>query len=160
MIKLSRLTDYAIVVMSEMARHIGAVHTVAQLADRTGVPAPTVAKLMKNLTPAGLTISHRGASGGYALSRPAAAITVADIVVALDGPIALTACVEGAGEECGVESLCPMRGGWDKINRAIRSALEQVTLADMMAPVWTPPVSEPATVTAREKIWPGNAQGV
>jgi len=149
MIKLSKLTDYAIVVMSEMARHVGTVHTVAHLADRTGVPAPTVAKLMKSLTPAGLMTSHRGASGGYALARPAEAITVADIVVALDGPIALTACVEGAGEECGVENLCPMRGGWEKINRAIRSALEQVTLADMMAPAWTPPAHEPVKVVTQ-----------
>lgn len=149
MIKLSKLTDYAIVVMSEMARQKGTVHTVSHLAERTGVPAPTVAKLMKSLTPAGLMTSHRGASGGYALSRPAEAITIADIVVALDGPIALTACVEGAGEECGVESLCPMRGGWEKINRAIRSALEQVTLADMMAPAWAPPAGEPAKALAR-----------
>ncbi|HYH17288.1 MAG TPA: SUF system Fe-S cluster assembly regulator [Azospirillum sp.] len=144
MIRLSKLTDYAIVVMSEMARRVGTVHTVAQLADRTGVPAPTVAKLMKSLTPAGLMTSHRGAAGGYALTRPATDITIADIVVALDGPIALTACVEGAGEECGVESLCPMRGGWEKINAAIRGALEQVTLADMMMPAWTPPPGEPA----------------
>ncbi|HEY0833147.1 MAG TPA: SUF system Fe-S cluster assembly regulator [Azospirillum sp.] len=148
MIRLSKLTDYAIVVMSEMARRVGTVHTVAQLADRTGVPAPTVAKLMKSLTPAGLTTSHRGAAGGYALTRPATDITVADIVVALDGPIALTACVEGAGEECGVESLCPMRGGWEKINTAIRGALEQVTLADMMMPAWAPPPGEPPVTRA------------
>ena len=148
MIKLSKLTDYAIVVMSEMARQVGAVHTVTQLAERTGVPAPTVAKLLKSLTPAGLMTSHRGAAGGYTLSRPAEAITIADIVVALDGPIALTACVEGADGECGVESLCPMRGGWEKINRAIRSALEQVTLADMMGPAWTPSASRPEKALA------------
>ena len=152
MIKLSKLTDYAIVVMTEMARQVGAVHTVTQLAERTGVPAPTVAKLMKSLTPAGLMTSHRGAAGGYTLARPAETITIADIVVALDGPIALTACVEGAGEECGVESLCPMRGGWEKINRAIRSALEQVTLADMMGPAWAPPAARPA-----KALMPGNA---
>lgn len=144
MIRLSKLTDYAIVVMSEMARRLDTVHTVSQLADRTGVPAPTVAKLMKTLTPAGLMTSHRGAAGGYALSRPAESISIADIVTALDGPIALTACVEGAGEECGVERLCPMRGNWEKINRAIRGALEQVSLADMMVPPWLPPPGEAA----------------
>ncbi|WP_035691621.1 SUF system Fe-S cluster assembly regulator [Azospirillum halopraeferens] len=143
MIRLSKLTDYAIVVMSEMARTRGAVHTVPHLADRTGVPAPTVAKLMKTLAPAGLMTSHRGASGGYALARPAGEITIADIVTALDGPIALTACVEGADDQCGVESLCPMRGNWEKINGAIRTALEQVTLADMMTPAWSPPPGEP-----------------
>lgn len=152
MIRLSKLTDYAIVVMSEMARRMGTVHTVSQLAERTGVPAPTVAKLMKALAPAGLMTSHRGAAGGYALARPAESITVADIVVALDGPIALTACVEGAGEECGVERLCPMRGGWEKINRAIRNALEQVTLADMMAGPWVPPPAERTAVSNVAKI--------
>lgn len=142
MIRLSKLTDYAIVVMSEMGRRPDATHTVAQLAERTGVPAPTVAKLMKSLAPAGLMRSQRGASGGYVLASPPAEITVADIVVALDGPIALTACVDGADDQCGVESLCPMRGGWEKINTAIRAALESVTLADMMAPAWTPPDGE------------------
>jgi len=149
MIRLSKLTDYAIVVLSEMARHVGTVHTVTHLADRTGVPAPTVAKLMKALTPAGLTSSHRGAAGGYALTRPADAISIAEIITALDGPIALTACVEGSSDsQCGVERLCPMRGGWEKVNRAIRGALEQVTLADMMAPSWADPnwvPEEPAT---------------
>ncbi|MGQ9367460.1 SUF system Fe-S cluster assembly regulator [Azospirillum sp. ST 5-10] len=142
MIRLSKLTDYAIVVMSEMARQMGTVHTVSHLADRTGVPAPTVAKLMKALAQAGLMTSHRGAAGGYALARPSGAISIADIVTALDGPIALTACVEGADDQCGVESLCPMRGNWEKINTAICAALEQVTLADMMVPVWTPPAGE------------------
>ncbi|MBK3772605.1 SUF system Fe-S cluster assembly regulator [Azospirillum sp. YIM DDC1] len=134
MIRLSKLTDYAIVVMSEMARHVGTVHTVSHLAERTGVPSPTVAKLMKTLTPAGLTTSHRGAAGGYALSRSADAISIAEIITALDGPIALTACVEGGDSQCGVQRLCPMRGGWEKVNSAIRGALEQVTLADMMGP--------------------------
>lgn len=138
MIRLSKLTDYAIVVMSEMGRRPDATHTVAQLAERTGVPAPTVAKLMKSLTPAGLMRSQRGASGGYVLAQPPAEITIAAIVVALDGPIALTACVDGADDQCGVETLCPMKGGWEKINRAIRAALESVTLADMMTPVWLP----------------------
>lgn len=144
MIRLSKLTDYAIVVMTTMAAPNGARFSAAQLAERTGVPAPTIAKLLKLLTPAGLMVSHRGASGGYVLSRPPADITIADIITALDGPIALTACVEGGDATCGVERLCPMRGGWDKLNRAIRSALGSVTLADMMVPDWTPqPLSSP-----------------
>lgn len=149
MIRLSKLTDYAIVVMSDMARHGGSVHTVPQLAERTGVPSPTVAKLMKALTSGGLTSSQRGAAGGYALVRPAGAISIAEIITVLEGPIALTACVGGTDEQCGVESLCPMRGGWEKVNSAIRDALQQVTLADMMAPVWTPeaPAAHAAPVT-------------
>ncbi len=142
MIRLSKLTDYGIVVLSEMARNTGHVHTVPQIAERTGVPAPTVAKLMKTLTPAGLTRSQRGPTGGYVLSRAADAISIAEIVSVLDGPIALTACVEGADSQCGVEQLCPMRGGWEKVNRAIRDALEGVTLADMMGPLWAPPPAE------------------
>jgi FeS assembly SUF system regulator len=104
MIRLSKLTDYAIVVMAQMARDRSALQTVPQLADRTGVPAPTVAKLLKLLTPAGLMTSHRGAAGGYTLARPAEDITMAEIIAALEGPIALTACVDGSEGHCGVES--------------------------------------------------------
>lgn len=139
MIRLSKLTDYAIVVLSEMARQVGTVHTVTLLAERTAVPAPTVAKLMKALTASGLTNSHRGAAGGYTISRPADGISIAEIITALEGPIALTACVDGAESQCCVEQLCPMRGGWEKVNRAIREALEQVSLTDMMMPSWSLP---------------------
>lgn len=135
MFRLSNLTDYAVVVMSAMARQSGAVQTVTQIADRTGVPAPTVAKLMKALVPAGLMVSHRGAAGGYVLARDPEAISIAEIIAALDGPIAITHCVDGAESTCGVERLCPMRGNWEKVNRAVRDALESVSLADMMAPV-------------------------
>jgi len=135
MIKLSRMTDYAVVVLARMARDGGrggaAVQTVPQLAERTAVPAPTVAKLMKLLALAGLTESHRGAAGGYALTRAPEDISIADIISAVDGPIALTACVDGAEGHCGVESLCAMRGNWDKVNRAVRHALEGVSLAEM-----------------------------
>jgi FeS assembly SUF system regulator len=139
MIRLNKLTDYAIVVMTTMAAPSGARLSTAQLAERTGVPLPTISKLLKILTPAGLMVSQRGAAGGYVLSRAPEEITIADIITALDGPIALTSCVEGGEESCNVENLCPMRGGWNKLNRAIRGALESVTLADMMAPAWAPP---------------------
>ena len=89
MIKLSKMTDYAVVVMARMARDGACVQTVPQLAERTGVPAPTVAKLMKLLAPAGLMESHRGATGGYSLTRAAEGISIADIISAVDGPIAL-----------------------------------------------------------------------
>lgn len=134
MFRLSNLTDYAVVVMSHMARQRENVQTVGQIAERTGVPGPTVAKLMKLLVPAGLMVSQRGAAGGYSLHRQPEAITIAEIITALDGPIAITHCVDGAEGACTVETLCPMRGNWEKVNRAVRQALEQVTLADMMAP--------------------------
>lgn len=137
MIRLNRLTDYAIVVLSRMGQEPG-VRTAPQLAQDTGVPLPTVAKLLKTLAADGIIVSHRGAAGGYALSRPAEAISVARIIASLEGPIALTACVEGSGNHCEVERLCPMRGNWEKVNGAIRTALEALSIADM-TPVAMPP---------------------
>lgn len=138
MIRLNRLTDYAIVVLTQMGRDPAAVRTAPQLAHETGVPLPTVAKLLKTLAADGIIASHRGAAGGYSLSGAPETISVAQIIAALEGPIALTACVEGSGNHCDVESLCPMRGNWDKVNRAIRRALEDLTLADMAMPAWPP----------------------
>ena len=134
MIKLSRLTDYGVVVMSQMAQNISAMKTAPELAASTGVPTPTVSKLLKLLVRGGLVESRRGVNGGYALTKNIDDITAADIIEALEGPVALTACVDGSEADCGVESLCPMRGGWEKVNRAIRAALEEVTLAELSQP--------------------------
>jgi FeS assembly SUF system regulator len=131
MFKLNRLTDYGVVVLTQMSGNPDALRTAPQVAQDTGVPLPTVAKLLNALAHEGLVTSQRGAAGGYSLNRPAEAISVAEIIQALEGPIALTACVDGATGGCDVESLCPMRGNWDKVNKAIHSALSQVTLADM-----------------------------
>jgi len=131
MFKLNRLTDYAVVVMSRMAHRPGVVWTAPRISQDTGVPLPTVAKMLNALTHGALITSLRGAAGGYRLNRPAEEITVAEIVQVLEGPIALTACVDGAAGACDVESLCPMRGNWDKVNQAIQRALGEVTLADM-----------------------------
>ena len=142
MIRLNRMTDYAIVVLGKMGRD--GVVSVAQLAQESRVPAPTVAKLLKQLAQAGVVVSQRGAAGGYALARPAVDITVAEVIAALEGPISLTACVDGAEGHCEVERLCPMRGNWDRVNRAIRAALESVTLADMVpAPMFEVPPGAP-----------------
>ncbi len=144
MIKLNRMTDYAVVVMAQMAMRPDADMTAAQIARDTGMPLPSVAKLMTALARGGLAVSHRGVAGGYRLARPAEAISVAEIITALEGPIALTACVAGALVNCDVESLCPMRGNWDKVNRAIQRALQELTLADMTPepmPPWAPAVS-------------------
>jgi FeS assembly SUF system regulator len=148
MLRLSKLTDYAVVLMGEMARRPGAITTAAELTSRTGLPAPTVRKLLKLLAREGLMASVRGAAGGYRLARGAGAISVAEIIAAVDGPIALTDCVGGHDGACGVEELCPMRGNWDKVNRAVQAALQSVTLADMSVPV--PPASAraPAHATA------------
>lgn len=134
MLRLNRLTDYAVVVLTQMARRPGAMTSAQQIADQGALPLPTVAKLLNSLARAGIVASHRGATGGYALGRPCSEITVADIVQALEGPIALTACVEGSSDPCEVFSLCPMAGNWNKVNQAIRGALASVTLADMTLP--------------------------
>ena len=132
MIRLNKLTDYAVVTLSRMAANPNAVLTAPQLARATAVPLPTVAKLMKQLGRGGLVTSHRGASGGYSLSRPAAAISVAEIITTLEGPISLTACIDGVDMSCMTLSVCPMCGNWNKVNEAIRQALDSVSLADMM----------------------------
>ncbi|MFQ5775391.1 MAG: SUF system Fe-S cluster assembly regulator [Kiloniellaceae bacterium] len=145
MLRLNRLTDYAVVVMSQMAHNPEEVWTAPQIAQDTGVPLPTVAKLLNALVHEHLITSHRGAAGGYTLNRPAVDISVAEIIQALEGPIALTACVDGAAGGCEVESLCPMRGNWDKVNRAIRGALARLTLADMAPTPFTFPAPRAAT---------------
>lgn len=131
MFRLNRLTDYGVVVMAQMAQHNDKVRTATQISEETGVPLPTVGKILTALARGDLVASQRGAAGGYHLSRPSDEITVTEIIQALEGPIALTACVDGNTGACDVERLCPMRGNWDKVNKAIRAALDQVTLADM-----------------------------
>ena len=131
MLRLSRLTDYAVVALVRLGCAEGA-KTSPGIAAAIGIPEPTVAKVLKALTNSGLVVSTRGAHGGYRLSRPLAAIAVADVIVAIDGPIALTSCVDGA-VGCESQSLCPMAGRWDPVNDAIRDALTGITLADMEA---------------------------
>jgi FeS assembly SUF system regulator len=134
MLRLNRITDYAVVVLSQMAREPEKQVTAPQLADDTQVPLPTVAKVLKALVRGEVLVSHRGASGGYTLARAPQAITMLEVIRALEGPVSLTDCVDGAEGDCSVESLCPMRGNWDRVNDAIRGALQSVTLADMAMP--------------------------
>ncbi len=130
MLRLSKLTDYAVVVLVRLSREQG-MQTSPGIAATTGIPEPTVAKVLKTLAAGGLVASQRGARGGYRLLRPLAAIPVADVITAVDGPIALTACVEGSIVECESQCMCPMRWRWDPVNEAIQQALANITLADM-----------------------------
>ncbi|MBX7458697.1 SUF system Fe-S cluster assembly regulator [Qipengyuania sp. 1NDH17] len=128
--RLSNLADYAVVTMSQAARHCGGGRVSAsELASETGLPAPTVQKLVSKLVGAGLLRSVRGAGGGLQLARPAAAITLADIVEAVEGPIALTACVEGT--DCSVDHDCRVRPHWPLVNETLRSALAGVSLVQL-----------------------------
>jgi FeS assembly SUF system regulator len=130
MLRLSKLTDYAVVVLVRLADS-ERVQTSPGIAATTGIPEPTVAKVLKTLASSGLVGSQRGARGGYRLLRPLAAIPVADVIEAIDGPIALAACVEGSATECEAQGLCPVRGRWDPVNDAIHHALSSISLADM-----------------------------
>ena len=130
MLRLSKLTDYAVVVLVRLSRGVPC-QTAPGIAAATGVPEPTVAKVLKALASRELVISQRGARGGYRLARPLTDIAVSDVVIAIDGPIALTACVEGSGAGCEAEHRCPVRGRWDPVNTAVRAALEAISLADL-----------------------------
>ena len=132
--RLSNLADYAVITMCQAATHCGDGRvSAAELASETGLPVPTVQKLVSKLTAAGLLRSVRGAKGGLQLGRPAAAITVADIVEAVEGPIALTACVEH-GSCCDYEADCRMKSHWPIINSALRGALASITLENLRTP--------------------------
>jgi len=135
MIRLSRLADYGVVLACQMAVKADCCHNAFDLAAATGLPAPTVSKLLAALARAGVLVSQRGAKGGYRLARPPGAITAADIVSAVDGPIALTVCIEHGAGACDVESLCPTRSGWRRINDAVRNAMKSVSLAELAFPV-------------------------
>ena len=134
MLRLSRMTDFGVVVLSQMVFAQETLLTAAQLAEATGLPMPSVSKVLKLLARSHLVMSHRGVNGGYLLARPADEITVEEIISALEGPVALTACVDGLTGHCGVETICPIRGRWDKVNTAIRSALDAITLAEIAEP--------------------------
>lgn len=134
MLRLNRITDYAVVVLTQMANEPEKRVTAPQLSEESNVPAPTVAKVLKALAKEGVLASQRGVNGGYRLARPAGDISMLEVIRALEGPISLTACVDGAEGDCNVELLCPVRGNWDRVNTAIRSALADVSLEDMAIP--------------------------
>jgi len=135
MIRLSRLTDYAVTLLSLMGKAgSDKLWTAPDLTEKAGLPPPTVAKVLKLLAKSGIVSAQRGASGGYRLTRAQNQISIAEIVEAMDGPIAITDCTEGSAHStCTIERICPMSGGWNKVNRAVRKALEDVSLAEMNA---------------------------
>lgn len=135
--RFSRLADFAVVAMTHVAQN-GELHTAPAIAVATQLPAPAVAKVLARLCREGLLVSARGAKGGYTLARPAATISVGSIVSALDGPVSLTRCIKPSPKRCAVEAVCPARTGLHRINLAVRKALDDVSLADVAAPVLGP----------------------
>ena len=134
MFRLSRITDYGIVLMAHIAEQPdGALHSARDVADRTQLPLPVVSKILKSLTRKGLLRSHRGSKGGYSLERAAGEISVPDLITALDGPIRLTECASHTGA-CANEPSCHVREPWQRINAAVEEALARITLADLISP--------------------------
>lgn len=132
MLRLSKLTDYAVVVLTRLEEaEDGAVMTAPGLAAATGLAEPTVSKVLKILSHAGLVEGRRGAAGGYRLTRRIAEMPLTDVITAIDGPIALTACVDNSFGLCDAEATCPVRGRWDPVNDAIRRALSGISIADL-----------------------------
>lgn len=130
--RLSSLTDYAVVMMSAAARHSGGDRLSAgMLAEETGVPLATAQKLMGRLAGAGLLSSARGTGGGFRLARDPSAISLADIVEAVEGPIAMTACVDDGRHDCALEGSCRVQPHWPAVNVAVKGALGGVSLATL-----------------------------
>lgn len=137
MLRVTRLTDYATVVLTVLASAPEAVLSASGLAERAGLEAPTVAKLLKPLAQAGLVQAFRGVAGGYRLARPARDISLVEIVEAMEGPLAMTECSIHDGH-CGIEASCGARANWRRINDVVADALRRVTLADMALPAGAP----------------------
>jgi FeS assembly SUF system regulator len=135
MIRITKQTDYGIVLMTHLAAGSGRRYNAPDLAMETNLPLPMVSKILKLLARDGLLDSHRGAKGGYALARDASEITVDEIITSLEGPVAITECIDAAPGECEHEPGCPTRANWQVINRAVRRALEGITLAEMTHPI-------------------------
>jgi FeS assembly SUF system regulator len=129
--RLSKITDYGIVLLAHLAStDEPPVHNARLLADEVDLPFPVVGKILKSLARRGVLHSHRGAKGGYSLSRPAHEITVAEVIAALEGPVALTEC--SGSSTCVHEEHCRVRDPWQVINRVVQNALSEITLADLV----------------------------
>lgn len=130
MLRVTKLTDYATVLMTVLAREAGTVLSASELATRAGLELSTVAKVLKPLAQSALVESVRGANGGYRLVRDPQSITLADIVEAMEGPLAMTECSIHEGQ-CGIETSCGVRVNWLRVNDVIADALRDVSLASM-----------------------------
>ncbi|ADV26950.1 transcriptional regulator, BadM/Rrf2 family [Pseudoxanthomonas suwonensis 11-1] len=143
MLRVTKLTDYATVVLTVLAARPGEVLSAAELAEQSGLEQPTVSKLLKPLAQAGLVEGLRGVRGGYRLSRDADRITLIEIVEAMEGPLAMTECSQAGANQCGIAHQCGVRSNWRLINDVVADALRGVTLAQMLRPL--PPPAPPAT---------------
>lgn len=134
MIRITRQADYGIVLMTRFAAAPDRLFNAPELAHRSSLPLPTVSKILKCLAREGLLVSHRGVKGGYSLRGDPRRLSVADVITAVDGPIAITECIVDTPGECERETTCRVRGNWQRINLAVRSSLEGISLAEMVEP--------------------------
>lgn len=134
MLRIGKLTDYALLIMSQIAKEPQAILSATLLADTLHLGTPTVSKILKILSEASLVSSLRGAEGGYRLNRAPSEITIAEIIAAMEGEIALTECCENVSL-CAIDGLCTLRENWIKINDLIKNFLNGVTLLDMLTPL-------------------------
>jgi FeS assembly SUF system regulator len=146
MLRVTKLTDYATVVLASLASAPDRVHSAAELAELARLELPTVAKVLKPLAQAGLVDSFRGANGGYRLAHAPAAITLIAIVEAIEGPLGMTEC-SGEHSSCEHEPHCGVQVHWRRVNDVIAEALGGITLADML-PKSTPRKSIPLRLAA------------
>ena len=134
MIRITRQTDYGIVLLTHMAGHLERRYNAPELADEVRLPLPTVSKILKLLAKHGLLEAHRGVRGGFTLSRKPDRITMAEVIGALEGPIGMTDCC-APPRDCGIEQSCIVKSNWVKINRVVKEALDRITLAEMTHPI-------------------------
>lgn len=140
MLRVTKLTDYATVVLTVLAARPETVMSAAELADQAGLESPTVSKLLKPLAQAGLVEGFRGTNGGYRLARPATAISLVEIIEAMEGPLAMTECSLHDGQ-CGISARCGVRTNWLRINDVVANALRSVTLAQMLGDARATPLN-------------------
>ncbi len=141
MLRLSRMTDYAVVVLHHMARQPEGNRNTADVALATGLPAPTVSKLLHRLTEVGIVAAERWRYGGYRLDRTPDTIRLSEVLGAFEGELALTDCIDSGGNTCEHENHCAIAGRWNVVSAAIRGVLDNLTLADVLEPAPPPPVA-------------------
>lgn len=155
MVKLGKLTDYGLVIMTCIARNEGVpLRTARDLALESKLPLSTVSKLLKELLQSGLLVSHRGIKGGYILARDPHEISLVEIIAAIEGPMALTECSTDISGLCNIESCCPIKTNQRIINQAVRGVLERITLSDLVQPLQLTTIKD-----ARGNIVPSIASG-
>lgn len=157
MLRITKQTDYGIVLLTHMANDPERLVNAPELAQETSLPQPMVAKILKLLARASILESHRGVNGGYCLARPPEEMSVSEVIIALEGQIAITECTDDTEGLCSKEQACQVRSNWNRINLAIHEALDRISLAEMTGPVRVP---RPAQLVQIAGCRPPAADGI